>query len=499
MADVFVDLVAPNGVRYTQPKGLFINNTFVPSKSGATIDSINPVDQQRIISVFAAGADDVDIAVKAARAALSDPSWKSLPSSQRGSLMTELANLIDGDKKTLAAIESWDNGKPFKAALNDDLEEVIKIFRYYAGWADKIHGETTVLSGTGQSLAYTIRQPVGVVGQIIPWNFPLAMAAMKLAPALACGNTIVMKAAEQTPLSILFLATLIQKAGFPPGVVNILNGLGGVTGSSIVTHLDVDMVAFTGSTATGKEVMRLAAGTLKPILLETGGKSPLIVFDDADLEQAAKWACFGAMYNQGQICTATSRVLVHDKIMPRFMELLKQSIAIIKVGDPFHEGTSQGAQNSKLQFDKVLEYIESGKSEGATVATGGTAVPGQGLYILPTVFIDVKEDMRIWKEEIFGPVLVLKSFRGEEEAVALANNTVYGLGASIFTKDIQRAHRVAGDIAAGTIWINSSNDGDVRVPFGGMKQSGIGRELGGEGLRAYYQTKAVHINVGNIL
>jgi aldehyde dehydrogenase (NAD(P)+) len=390
-------------------------------------------------------------------------------------------------------------GKPLKAALNDDLEEVIGTFRYYAGWTDKLHGQTTSGSGSSQKLAYTVREPVGVVGQIIPWNFPLAMAAMKLAPALACGNTVVIKAAEQTPLSILYLATLIQKAGFPPGVVNILNGLGGVTGSSLVTHPHVDMISFTGSTVTGKEIMRLAAGTMKRVLLETGGKSPLIVFEDANIEQAAKWACFGSMYNQGQICTATSRILVQKDIMAGFIDLLEQAVGAIKVGDPFRDDTFQGPQNSKQQFDRVLNYIETGKAEGATVVAGGTAVPGKGLYIKPTIFTNVDENMSIWKDEIFGPVVVVKGFTSEQEAVKLANDSIYGLGAAVFTKDIQRAHRVAAKIVSGTIWINSSNDGDVRVPFGGMKQSGIGCELGEEGLRAYYQTKAVHVNIESVL
>ncbi|KAJ5882365.1 mitochondrial aldehyde dehydrogenase [Penicillium soppii] len=484
MSDMFIDLTAPNGLLYTQPTGLFINNAFVPSKSGEMISSINPVNQENIVSVSAASADDVDLAVQAARTALSDPLWKSMSSSDRGKLMNKLANLIDENKEVLAVIESWDNGKPFMAALNDDLGEVVGTFSYYAGWADKIHGQTTSGPVSSRKLAYTVREPVGVVGQIIPWNFPLAMAAMKLAPALACGNTIVIKAAEQTPLSILYLATLILKAGFPRG---------------LVAHPHVDMISFTGSTATGKEIMRLAAGTMKRILLETGGKSPLIVFEDADLEQAARWACFGSMYNQGQICTATSRILVQEGIMGRFIDLLKQAVGAIKVGDPFHDDTFQGPQNSKEQFDRVLNYIETGKADGATVMAGGTAIPGKGLYIEPTIFTNVDENMSIWKDEIFGPVVVVKSFTSEQEAVQSANNSIYGLGAAVFTKDIQRAHRFAGEIVSGTIWINSSNDGDVRVPFGGMKQSGIGCELGEEGLRAYYQTKAVHINIGNVI
>ena len=379
------------------------------------------------------------------------------------------------------------------------MGEVISCLRYYAGWADKIHGQT--IGTTSEKLAYTLRQPIGVVGQIIPWNFPLGMAAWKLGPALACGNTVVLKPAEQTPLSILYFATLIEKAGFPPGVINILNGRGRVSGTALVTHPDVDKVAFTGSTQTGREIMKMAAGTLKNITLETGGKSPLIVFDDADLEQAAKWAHMGIMYNQGQVCTATSRVLVHDSVYDQFVTLFKQAMASTnKVGDPFADDTFQGPQVTQAQYERILSYIDSGKQEGATLAAGGEPVKnvanGKGFYIAPTIFTNVKDHMRIYREEVFGPFVVIASFTGEDEVLARANDTSYGLGAALFTKDIARAHRVAADIEAGMVWINSSNDSDVRVPFGGVKQSGIGRELGEAGLDAYSQTKAVHVNLG---
>ena len=382
------------------------------------------------------------------------------------------------------------------------MAEVINALRYYAGWADKIHGQT--IGTTPQKLAYTLRQPIGVVGQIIPWNFPLAMAAWKLGPALACGNTVVLKPAEQTPLSILYFATLIEKAGFPPGVVNILNGRGRVSGGALVTHPDVDKVAFTGSTQTGREIMKMAAGTLKNITLETGGKSPLIVFDDADLEQAAKWAHLGIMYNQGQVCTATSRILVHDSVYDEFVTLFKQVMASTnKVGDPFADDTFQGPQVTQAQYDRILSYIESGKQEGATLAAGGEPVKnvanGKGFFIAPTIFTNVKDHMRIYREEVFGPFVVIASFTAEDEALTRANDTAYGLGAALFTKDIARAHRVAADIEAGMVWINSSNDSDFRVPFGGVKQSGIGRELGEAGLEAYSQTKAIHVNLGSKL
>lgn len=330
------------------------------------------------------------------------------------------------------------------------------------------------------------------------------MAAWKLGPALACGNCVILKAAEQTPLSILYLANLIAEAGFPPGVVNILNGHGRIAGAHIATHPGVDKIAFTGSTNTGREIMKLAAGTMKNITLETGGKSPLLVFSDADLEQAAKWAHIGIMSNMGQICTATSRILVqkdlHDAFVTKFLEVVKSTS---KVGNPFDEDTFQGPQVTKAQYERVLSYIESGKSEGAKLETGGEPIKnvgsGKGFFVAPTVFTGVKDSMRIFREEVFGPFVVIAPFETEDEAIERANDTTYGLGAAVFTKDIARAHRVARRIEAGMVWINSSNDSDFRVPFGGVKMSGIGRELGEAGLEAYTNKKAVHVNLGTVL
>ncbi|POR33939.1 Uncharacterized protein TPAR_05866 [Tolypocladium paradoxum] len=371
--------------------------------------------------------------------------------------------------------------------------------RYYAGWSDKVFGQTIPVPN---KFAYTIRQPIGVVAQIIPWNYPLAMATWKLGPALACGNTVVIKAAEQTPLSILVLARLFVEAGFPPGVVNIINGYGREAGSALVSHRLVDKVAFTGSTGTATQIMAMAATTLKNITLETGGKSPLIVFGDCDFDQAIKWSHLGIMSNQGQICTATSRILVqrhlYDKFVAEFVQRVKD---VSKVGNQWDPETYHGPQVSKQQYDRILSYIEHGRTE-ATVATGGEALAvgnGKGYYIAPTVFTDAKDGARIWQEEIFGPVVVMKPFDDEAEAVRLANDSVYGLGAAVFTRDLERSHRVASQIESGMVWINSSQDCDPRVPFGGVKQSGIGRELGDAGLEAYSQVKAVHVNMGNRL
>ncbi|KAL6163093.1 mitochondrial aldehyde dehydrogenase [Exserohilum turcicum] len=329
------------------------------------------------------------------------------------------------------------------------------------------------------------------------------MAAWKLGPALCTGNTVVMKAAEQTPLSLLYLGYLIKEAGFPPGVVNFLNGEGRKAGAALAQHMDVDKIAFTGSTATGKEIMKMAAVNMKNITLETGGKSPLVVFEDADLEQAVKWTHQGIMYNQGQVCTATSRVLVHESIYDTFVEAFKQHLkATSVVGDPFKDDTYQGPQVTKAQFERVLSYIESGKSEGATLVAGGEAYKnagGKGFFVAPTVFTNVKDTMKIYREEVFGPFVVISSFKEEEEAIERANDTTYGLGAAVFTENITKAHRVARRIEAGMVWINSSNDSDLRVPFGGVKQSGIGRELGEAGLEAYTNKKAIHVNLGNKL
>ncbi|KAH7011183.1 aldehyde dehydrogenase domain-containing protein [Ilyonectria destructans] len=498
-ADLYQQLTAPNGHKYDQPLGLFIDNEWRPAKSNEFITVVNPTDETEIVQVHAGGADDIDDAVKAARRALKGP-WSHMSGTERGEMMRKLADLAEKATNDLATIDTWNNGKRFSSAAGD-VSELTGVLRYYAGFADKLYGQ--VISTTEKKFAYTSVGPVGVCGQIIPWNYPLGMAAWKMGPALAAGNCIVLKPAEQTPLSVLYFANMIKEAGFPPGVINIVNGLGRKAGAALAGHMDVDKIAFTGSTPTGREIVKLAANNLKEISIESGGKSPIIVFEDAEMEQAVKWSHYGIMANQGQICTATSRILVHEKIYDEFVKQFTAEVKkTSKVGDPFAEGTFQGPQVSKAQYERVLSYIETGKTEGATVAIGGkpfTGVNGKGFFIEPTVFTNVSDEMTIYREEIFGPCAVISPFSTEEEAIRRANDTTFGLGAALFTSDITRAHTLAKEIDAGMVWINSSNDSDFRIPFGGVKQSGIGRELGEAGIRAYTSSKSIHVNMGSRL
>lgn len=411
--------------------------------------------------------------------------------------MNRLADLIEQHAGKLVALEAWDSGKPYQTVLGLELPAVLGCIRYYAGWADKIHGQT--IPTHSKKFAYTIRQPIGVCAQIIPWNYPLLMLAWKLGPALATGNTVILKPAEQTPLSALYIASLVKEAGFPPGVINVLNGYGKDVGHALASHSGVDKVAFTGSTVTGKLVQKAASANLKNITLETGGKSALLVFNDADIQQAAKWAHIGIMNNQGQVCTANSRLLVQDGIYESFIAEFVKIVKTFKVGNPFDPDTFQGPQITKEHYDKVLSYIGQGQQEGAKLVTGGAPVGETGYYIKPTVFTDVLPSMKIYREEIFGPVVAISPFTTEDEAISMANETEFGLAASLFTQDIERIHRVSSRLEAGMIWVNSSTDSDYRVPFGGVKQSGIGRELGEAGLESYLQTKAVHVNTGTRL
>jgi aldehyde dehydrogenase (NAD+) len=417
-----------------------------------------------------------------------------MSAADRGKLLNRLADLIEKHADDLARLESLDNGKPVKVARAADLALTIACYRYYAGWADKIQGKTIPIAG--DYFCYTRHEPVGVVGQIIPWNFPLLMQAWKLGPALAAGNTVVMKPAEQTPLTALRIGELIVEAGFPAGVVNLLPGYGPTAGGAIARHMDVDKVAFTGSTEVGHLIMEAAAKTnLKRVTLELGGKSPNIIFADADMEAAVEGSHFALFFNQGQCCCAGSRAFVEEKVYDEFVERSTARARKRTVGDPFDTKTEQGPQVNDEQFDKVMSYIESGKKEGAKLMCGGERVGDRGYFVAPTVFADVRDDMKIAEEEIFGPVMSIIKFRDMDELVDRANKTMYGLAAGVWTRDISKAHSVANSVRAGTVWVNCYDVFDAGAPFGGFKQSGIGRELGEYGLQQYTEIKTVTVKL----
>eukprot|EP00090_Calanus_glacialis_P047358 TRINITY_DN9794_c0_g1_i1.p1 TRINITY_DN9794_c0_g1~~TRINITY_DN9794_c0_g1_i1.p1 ORF type:complete len:493 (-),score=183.08 TRINITY_DN9794_c0_g1_i1:111-1589(-) len=474
---------------------LFINNEWVDSVSGKTFPTINPATGEVICQVQEGDKADVEKAVKAARAAFKLGSeWRTMDASKRGSLMIKLADLMERDKAYLASLESLDNGKPFKDAFNIDLSLTIKCIRYYAGWADKTHGKTIPVDGS--FLSYTRHEPIGVCGQIIPWNFPLLMQAWKLGPALATGNVVVMKLAEQTPLSGLAVADLVREAGFPPGVVNILSGFGPTAGAAISEHMDVDKVAFTGSTEVGHIIQKAAGGSnLKRVTLELGGKSPLIVMDDADLDFAVETAHFALFFNQGQCCCAGSRLMVQEGIYDEFVKRATERAKKRTVGDPFASSTEQGPQVDEEQFNKVLGYIQSGMAEGACLQAGGGKWGDKGYFVQPTVFSDVTDEMKICKEEIFGPVQIIQKFKTMDEVLERANNSSYGLAAAVFTKDIGNAMYMSNSLRAGTVWVNCYDVLEAQVPFGGYKMSGVGRELGEYGLEAYTEVKSVTIAI----
>ena len=473
---------------------LLINNKWVDAESGKTFSTVNPATGEEICRVAEADAADVEKAVKAARAAFDRGPWRKMSAADRGRLLNRLADLIEQHAEELAQLETLDNGKPLAVARAADLPLSIACYRYYAGWADKIQGKTIPVAG--DYFCYTRHEPVGVVGQIIPWNFPLLMQAWKLGPALATGNTVVMKPAEQTPLSALRVGELIVEAGFPAGVVNLLPGFGPTAGGAIANHMDVDKVAFTGSTEVGHLIMEAAAKTnLKRVTLELGGKSPNIVFADADMDQAVEGSHFGLFFNQGQCCCAGSRLFVEEKCYDEFVE---RSVARAKkrtVGDPFDRKTEQGPQVDEAQFDKVMGYIDSGRNEGASLLCGGGRVGDRGYFIEPTVFADVRDDMKIAQEEIFGPVMSIIKFKDVDEVVERANRTMYGLAAAVWTRDIGKAHAIANSVRAGTVWVNCYDVFDSAAPFGGFKQSGIGRELGEYGLQQYTEVKTVTVKL----
>jgi len=474
---------------------ILIENKWLDSVSGKTFDTINPATGDVLAKVAEADAPDVDLAVKAARKAFhSKAPWRRMSAAERGKLLNRLADLIEKNMDELATLESLDNGKPRHVAVVADLPLVIACYRYYAGWADKIQGKTIPISG--DYFCYTRHEPVGVVGQIIPWNFPLLMQAWKLAPALACGNTVVLKVAEQTPLSALRVGELILEAGFPEGVVNILPGYGPTAGAAIARHMEIDKVAFTGSTEVGHLIMRAAAETnLKRVTLELGGKSPNIVFADADMEKAVEGSHFALFFNQGQCCCAGSRLFVEEKIYDEFVERSTERAQRRTVGDPLDKKTEQGPQVDNDQFNKVLSYVEAGKREGAKLMCGGERVGERGYFVAPTVFADVQDEMKIAQEEIFGPVMSIMKFKDMDDLVERANKTIYGLAAAVWTRDITKAHQIANNVRAGTVWVNCFDVFDAAAPFGGFKQSGIGRELGEYGLQQYSEIKTVTVKL----
>jgi phenylacetaldehyde dehydrogenase len=476
---------------------LLIGGEWVDSRSAERIAVIDPATGHELTSVPDANAADVDRAVSAARTALENGPWADMLPAQRQALLWKLADLIDQNAEELAELESLDNGKTKFMATIIDVAGTREYFRYMAGWATKIEGSTFQTSIGGPPGAkfhtYTAREPAGVVAQIVPWNFPLAMAAWKLAPALAAGCTCVLKPAEQTPLTALRLGELILEAGFPPGVINILTGYGETTGAALVAHPGVDKIAFTGSTAVGKIINKAATDTLKRVSLELGGKSPVIVLPDADVNSVIGGAAQAIFFNSGQVCTAGSRLYAHRKVFDQVLEGVSAAAQSIRLGPGLDPKTEMGPLVSREQQERVLGYIESGRSQGAKVMVGGEAPAHEGYFVKPTVLADVKPDMKVVREEIFGPVLVAQRFDDINEIAAVANDTPYGLAASIWSNDLRAVHRLVPKIRAGTVWVNCHNLVDANMPFGGFKQSGFGREHGRVAIEMYTELKSVCI------
>ncbi|WP_020469551.1 aldehyde dehydrogenase family protein [Zavarzinella formosa] len=481
--------VKPN-IRQTR---LLINNEWVDSSDGATFETLNPATGETIAKVAHATAKDVDAAVRVARRAVETGPWSRMDAAERGRLMYRLADRIEQEAGELALLESLNCGKTIRDSRGD-VAGVVNTLRYYAGWADKIEGKTVPVRGS--FLSYTLRQPVGVVGQIIPWNFPLLMLAWKWGPALACGNAIVMKTAEQTPLSAMRVAELAVEVGFPPGVINLLAGLGETTGHAMVTHPDIDKIAFTGHVDTAKIIQKNAANSLKRCTFELGGKSPNVIFADANMQQAVEGAFHAIYFHCGQCCTAGSRLFVENSIRQEFVERLAARAKERKIGDPMDEATEQGPQVSQEQLDKILGYVDAGQKHGAKLVLGGERVGPRGYFVSPTIFDNVTDEMSIATDEIFGPVVSVLPFNSFDEVVERANNTTYGLAAGVWTTNLDKAHLYAKKVKAGTIWVNTYHVVDTTTPFGGFKMSGQGRENGEAALDHYTEMKTVTIKLG---
>jgi aldehyde dehydrogenase (NAD+) len=476
-------------------KQLLIGGAWQDAASGKTMPVVNPATEEVIAEVAAAGKADVDAAVAAARAAFTGP-WGQMSARERGRLVWKLGERLMEKVDDVARLETLHNGKPIMESRHIEIPMAAECLQYFAGWADKIHGDTIPVKG--KALVYTQREPLGVVAAIVPWNFPLLLAVWKVAPALATGNTVILKPASQTPLTALALGELAVEVGFPPGVLNVITGSGATVGQAIVEHPGIDKVAFTGDTSTGRGIMRSAADTLKHLTLELGGKSPNIVFPDADLEAAVRGATVGIFYGKGEVCAAGSRLLVDKSIKDQFIAKVAERTKKMSPGDPLDPKTRLGAISSKSQLERVLGYIDTAKKEGASLVAGGSRVDigtGKGYFLQPTVFADVTPTMTIAREEIFGPVLAAIEFADVDEAIARANDSIYGLAAGVWTKDIKKAHYVASRLQAGTVWVNTYNVYDTAAPFGGYKQSGFGREMGEHALNYYTQVKTVWVDL----
>ncbi|HET7434510.1 MAG TPA: aldehyde dehydrogenase family protein [Thermoanaerobaculia bacterium] len=479
------------------PSQLFINGEFVDARSGETFATTNPATEEKIADVASAGVEDIDAAVKAARAQMEPGSeWQKMKPRDRAKVMWRLADMLSTRADEIGRIETLDNGKPIFESQFVDTPAAAECLYYFAGWSGKVTGETIPVADN--AFTYTLREPVGVVGAITPWNFPLMLAVWKIAPALACGNTVVIKPASNTSLSLLKFAEYAKECGLPAGVLNVVPGRGSVVGNAIVDHPGVDAIAFTGSAEVGRGIMARAAKSLKKVALELGGKSPNIVFADSDLDAAARGALNAIFYGKGEVCAAGSRLLVEEAAHDELLAKVSERAAKMVAGDPLHPKTRLGAIVSKEQMESVLSYIEAGKSEGAKLVTGGERADigtGKGYFIKPTIFDDVQPEHRIAREEIFGPVLATIRFKDAEDAIAKGNGTVYGLAAAVWTKDVTKAHRVARALKAGTVWVNTYNLYDPALPFGGFKESGFGRDQGRDALEKYTQTKSVWVNL----